>query len=107
VTQESLPILPLSPHPRFSGGFERLSWDPSWGHHRLPKGRTVEAVGGLSAAAYRLSSQYRDQPGGRMMYLVRCGAGALPSVQLDSRQPSQTEVPMRLIGLAVVIAGLN
>src|SRR2546426_10699254 len=51
----------------------------------------VGAVGGLSAPTYRLSSQYRDQPGGRMMCLVRRGAGARPGLRLDSRQPSTTE----------------
>src|SRR5438093_8844894 len=38
------------------------------------------------------------------MALVRCRAGARPSVRLDSRQPSSSEVPMRLIGLAVMLA---
>ena len=37
--------------------------------------------------------------------LVKAGApGARRVVRLDSRQPSSTEVPMRLIGLAVVLA---
>src|SRR5882672_3361155 len=31
-------------------------------------------------------------------------AGASRGVRLDSRQPSSTEVPMRLIGLAVILA---
>jgi len=31
-------------------------------------------------------------------------AGALPSVQLNSRQPSSTEVPIRRIGLTVILA---
>src|SRR3989441_4612171 len=36
---------------------------------------------------------------------ARTAPGARCGVQLDSRQPSPTEVPMRLIGLAVVLAG--
>src|SRR2546426_11467285 len=34
---------------------------------------------------------------------IRRCAGACRGVQLDSRQPSSTEVPMRLIGLAVIL----
>src|SRR4030095_6062843 len=36
--------------------------------------------------------------------LMQCRAGALRAVRLDSRQPSTSEVPMRRIGLAVVLA---
>jgi hypothetical protein len=39
--------------------------------------------------------------------LVRRGAGARRGVRLDSWQPSFTEVPMRLIGLAVILTHIR
>ena len=38
--------------------------------------------------------------------LMRRRAGARRGVRLDSRQPSSTEVPMRLIGLVVVLTDI-
>jgi len=56
------------------------------------------AFGTCSRAAPRTSASLDAD------VLIRRCAGTRPRVQLDSRQPSSTEVPMRRIGLAVVLA---
>jgi hypothetical protein len=70
----------------------------AWSHGRVEFKRALALRSEIRRAGW--CNELRDRA-----LLARRRAGARPSVRLDSRQPSSTEVLMRLIGVALLERG--